>query len=57
MLIIELDGGVHLEKNQTEYDRERDEILKRLGYTVRRLPNTSVSELALRRMVEEMITP
>ncbi len=39
-LIIEIDGGIHL--NQIEYDKIREEILVKMGYTVIRFKNEEV---------------
>lgn len=39
-LVIEIDGGIH--KTQVEYDKERESILKDLGYDVIRFTNEEV---------------
>jgi very-short-patch-repair endonuclease len=41
-LVVEVDGGVHLE--QTEYDRERDSYLKARGLCVLRFTNQQVNQ-------------
>ena len=41
-MVVEIDGPVH--EIQVEYDRERDEILKELGYQVLRFNNEAVFE-------------
>jgi very-short-patch-repair endonuclease len=38
-LIVELDGSVHAQPSQAVRDARRDKYLRRLGYTVFRLPN------------------
>ena len=38
-LILELEGGVHGEARQARKDAQRDAHLRKLGYTVLRLPN------------------
>lgn len=38
-LAIELDGQGHFESQQRAYDRERDQVLARLGVRVVRVPN------------------
>ena len=43
-LIVELDGSVHAQPSQTRRDASRDAQLKRMGYTVMRLPNGIVME-------------
>jgi very-short-patch-repair endonuclease len=43
-LIVELDGGVHAQPGQRRRDACRDAELKRMGYTVARLPNGIVME-------------
>jgi very-short-patch-repair endonuclease len=43
-LIVELDGSVHAQASQTRHDARRDAQLKRIGYTVMRLPNGIVTE-------------
>ena len=42
MLIIELDGGQHLEQEQ--YDAERTAFFESLGYTVLRFWNSEISD-------------
>ena len=39
-LIIEIDGGIH--ELQKEYDREREEILRKKGYRILRFSNDQV---------------
>ncbi len=41
-LIIELDGGIHLDPEQKEKDRHRDDYLRSSGFTVLRFPNNTV---------------
>jgi very-short-patch-repair endonuclease len=41
-LVIELDGGIHVE--QREQDTEREAVLNLAGYRVIRFPNQSVQE-------------
>jgi very-short-patch-repair endonuclease len=41
-LLIEVDGGSHLEQNQKEYDQARTEYLEELGYKVIRFTNNDV---------------
>ena len=41
-LIIELDGGQHLENQNIEHDKRRDEFLEKSGYTVLRFFNTDI---------------
>jgi very-short-patch-repair endonuclease len=41
-LIVELDGEIH--RNQKEYDRIRDNILKELNYKVMRFENKEIEE-------------
>lgn len=43
-LIIELDGGQHLEDSNIEHDKVRDEFLKNAGYTVLRFFNNEIFE-------------
>jgi very-short-patch-repair endonuclease len=43
-LVVELDGSVHAQPSQTKRDARRDTELKRMGYTVTRLPNGIVVE-------------
>jgi very-short-patch-repair endonuclease len=42
-LVIEIDGGYHLSKEQKEYDNFRDEDMSALGITVLRFTNKQVS--------------
>lgn len=42
MLVVELDGGYHLEPKQQERDKERDDFLKEAGITVLRFENEYV---------------
>lgn len=41
-LIIELDGGHHMEEKAIEYDKKRDEFLKNSGYNVLRYFNSEI---------------
>ncbi|GAA3969127.1 hypothetical protein GCM10022407_13860 [Hymenobacter antarcticus] len=41
-LVVEVDGGIHDEANQREYDAGRTEILQELGYKVLRFSNYQV---------------
>jgi very-short-patch-repair endonuclease len=41
-LVVEVDGGVHLDR--TDYDAERDRILQGRGLRVLRVPNSEVRE-------------
>jgi type I restriction enzyme, R subunit len=43
-LIIELDGVIHSKNENQLYDKERDDVLKSLGYRVVRFSNKSVLE-------------
>ena len=43
-LIIELDGGGHMQEEQKAYDKRRDTYLKKLGYKVLRVWNNEVYE-------------
>ncbi|MCF6335461.1 MAG: DUF559 domain-containing protein, partial [Spirochaetales bacterium] len=43
-LVLELDGGIHLEKEQKEKDVIRDEYLESEGFTVLRISNNVVLE-------------
>ncbi|MDO5523647.1 MAG: leucine--tRNA ligase [Bacteroidia bacterium] len=41
-LIVEVDGGYHLSKEQREADEYRDSILEKIGYTILRIKNEEV---------------
>ncbi|TAG57482.1 MAG: DUF559 domain-containing protein [Cytophagales bacterium] len=41
-LIIEVDGGIHLDSDVKKYDEYRTEVLRNLGYTVVRFTNEEV---------------
>lgn len=41
-LIIEIDGAVHMDREQVAYDTVRDEELKARGYTIIRVSTTQV---------------
>jgi len=43
-LIVELDGSAHAQPSQAKRDANRDAKLKRLGYTIMRIPNGMVLE-------------
>jgi len=43
-LIIEVDGGIHYEKQQKEYDEGRDLELKALGIEVLRFDNIEIQQ-------------
>ena len=42
MLVIELDGSQHYEPEHKEYDKQRDDFLRSLGYTVLRFTNGDI---------------
>lgn len=41
-LLIDVDGGFHLQPDQEEYDRARTDYLQKIGYKVIRFTNTDV---------------
>ncbi len=41
-LVIELDGAIHLERDQAERDKIRTEIINSLGISVLRFNNTQI---------------
>lgn len=41
-LVVEVDGGQHLEKESIEYDKSRDEYIESIGLKVLRFTNTEV---------------
>ena len=43
-LIIEADGAQHYEEEATVYDKERDEYLRSLGYTILRYTNIDIQK-------------
>ena len=43
-LIVEIDGGYHLEKDQLEYDLNRSNTLEEFGLTIIRFKNEDVLE-------------
>lgn len=42
-LIIEVDGAVHLNRNQKSYDEERDRILQSRGLDILRISNEDIN--------------
>ena len=42
-LVIEVDGGIHLESEQYKCDRDRDAELKQYGVTILHFTNTEIS--------------
>ena len=53
-LVLELDGGIHNECHQAEYDQERTRILEAHDLTVIRIRNEDVSEATLRRLLSRL---
>lgn len=53
-LVIELDGGCHMEPNQIEYDKIRNEYLMERGFRVRRYFNDEVLK-NLNGMLEDIV--
>ncbi len=43
-LIVEIDGGIHAQVEQMEYDRIREDILEEMGYKIIRFTNEAVLE-------------
>jgi very-short-patch-repair endonuclease len=56
-LVLELDGGVHDDRNQREHDLRRSQVLRRLSIRILRLPNQAVHEQALRVLLEPYARP
>ncbi|MDO8644682.1 MAG: endonuclease domain-containing protein, partial [bacterium] len=59
-LIIELDGGGHVQEKQKLYDLERDQYLKQKGYRVLRIWNSEVDrnmEGVLERIYQIVASP
>lgn len=54
-LVLELDGGVHEDPAQVEYDARRTQILTNLAIDVVRIPNAHVSGPALRDLLAVLI--
>ena len=52
-LIIEIDGGIHLQKENKEYDEVRDKYFKELDYKVLRFINDEV-ENNVKKVVEKI---
>lgn len=42
-LLIEIDGGIH--EQQVKHDKEREEILKNVGYNILRIKNEEMDEI------------
>lgn len=51
-LVIELDGSSHNDIGQVNYDFQRDEKIKQLGYNIIRFQNTEVFEQLERVLLE-----
>jgi len=56
-LALELDGGVHDDHAQREYDDARAQALARLSVRILRLPNHLVHERALRELLAPYAPP
>jgi len=59
-LVIEIDGGIHLKKDQSEYDGVRQKALEDRGYLIIRITTGEVKRnLAgvLRRLIPSPLTP
>ncbi|MDN3204714.1 endonuclease domain-containing protein [Algoriphagus sediminis] len=58
-LVIELDGSIHDEVSQSEYDKGRTEELKELGITVIRFRNEEVFETTedVLKRISKYLTP
>ncbi len=58
-LVVELDGGYHLSKEQRVLDQDRDEVLETLGWTVVRYRNEEVLDNSekIAKELEAMVTP
>jgi len=57
MLSVEVDGGIHLEKEQKEYDKYRTETLNLLGIKEIRFTNEEIDKdisLVLKKIVMEL---
>src|SRR5437016_3935232 len=56
-LVIELEGEIHYRPEQLAWDRERADVLRRLGLQVIRLSNEDGTEDNLRRLVAGIVSP
>jgi very-short-patch-repair endonuclease len=54
-LCIEVDGAIHLERSQQEYDTARTSYLEELGYRVTRFTNNDVRHNNLDAVVDEIV--
>jgi leucyl-tRNA synthetase len=52
-LIIEIDGGIHLQKENKEYDEVRDKYFEELGYKTLRFTNNEV-ENNIKKVLEKI---
>ncbi len=50
-LAVEIDGGVHDDPDQAEYDEQRTRVLAASGVTVARVPNESVGAAQLAKLL------
>lgn len=48
LFVLEIDGGYH--QNQTKYDRLRDELFEKAGFTVIRIKNEELNEEMIRQL-------
>lgn len=57
-LNIEVDGKDHLTQEGKEHDAHRDAYLRRLGYTILRIPGFHVTQdpLRVRKLIEECVS-
>jgi very-short-patch-repair endonuclease len=58
-LLIEVDGEIHFQKAQIEYDQARTEHLERLGYKVIRFTNDDIRyniNIVISKIIEEVKT-
>lgn len=56
-LIIEVDGSIHRELDQREYDRERDAHLRGQGFRILRFSNNELEEVILEKVLEVVKDP
>ena len=54
-LILEIDGGAHLDRDQAERDAARDELLRACGFKILRIGNEDVTSTNLERLLRSQL--
>ena len=57
LLVVEIDGGYHMELDQVAYDQRKDAFMEGIGFRVVRIKNSQVAKWPLSRLKDYPVRP